>query len=129
MANPIEVTRYDDSQALNELFSLTYANKEPGFQIEGVRNLDELLVVFAALRDNAPRETVAYRGLSASPAFGIAAGEFADSGPHVDGDSFEGIALHHNVGDTIPVTLGTTALEFYSVRAVYKPEDIWSLAT
>ncbi len=113
MSRSIEQAHWSETETIQQLVSATYINQEPGFQINGVRTLEQLEFVLGELILAAP---TAYYGstsfTNASPYGGTLEGRAITwtelerrSGPHID-TNYRGLAVHHNLSHTIPVELG-----------------------
>jgi hypothetical protein len=109
MANYIEVVKdtYDD---VKRLATATWNNDVPGFQIDGVCNVDELFEVFGIIREASPsdfpEDTDYYHVYPIDGDFDKMSSIISDKTglAHVDSHVF-GMAVHHNITGVIPVKL------------------------
>jgi hypothetical protein len=103
----IEVISFQEVKAIDHLAEATWANEEPGFQIDGVTSFDELETVFAALRGAGKSEFGRPKFASSYPHDGDFS-EMIDhytSAPHIDATG-EGLAVHHEISrGKIPLEL------------------------
>lgn len=102
----LEVTDWDDTQAIAELSSSLWEQTEPGFQIEGVTSPEQLMFVLDCLKSYVPEQVAGKVDFdSAYPWHGF--GQFMPEpqGPHMDSD-FKGVAAHFNISTSVPVRLG-----------------------
>lgn len=106
VSTPIEVTTIYDEYAMIELMNKNYANLEPGFQIDGVRKVEELLFILDAIAKTIPvkSEAVIFDSvqgfIKANP-----------QGAHTDG-SWMGLAVHQELADEIDVILATSRVGY-----------------
>jgi hypothetical protein len=92
MAETIKLTNIDNTPRIHELADATWQNLEPGFQVDGVRSIESLNLLFNAIKHTADPSTrkfvkfnhaVKYRDIRSG------------SRGHTDSDLF-GLEDHHN---------------------------------
>lgn len=112
----IEVVNYDDVDMVGQLTEETFANREPGFQIDGVRSKDQLFSVFGALKAAAPAYAVeALHFDYVTARFRWYVPSDGDATAHTDTGPY-GLAVHQNISDFVPVTLAVASVPLYNVQ-------------
>ncbi|HUD06451.1 MAG TPA: hypothetical protein VMR34_01045 [Candidatus Saccharimonadales bacterium] len=106
MAKQLEVANWDDLKAVSELSGLMWSQAEPGFQIEGVSDIEQLVFVLDSLKTAVPKQVTGVVNFdSAYPWNGFEQFKPEPQDAHIDTD-FTGIAVHQNISTTVPVKLG-----------------------
>jgi hypothetical protein len=113
----IEVTNFSDSTAISELATLTYANLEPGFQVDGVKTVEDIRLVMSAIGSQSPPELSHLADFTrAYSQIGKIAEMYPDTiPPHTDGNGFVGLSMQLNETGDIPIML--------MVKNDFKPYD------
>ena len=128
----IEIASVQDVQAISELSAESWSNNEPGFQVDEIKTLDDLYIVFNAVRSAAPTDEAKSKEFSIAvprPSDGIESSQKQELGfIHVDGLG-EGMSAHHNVTGTFPVRMGVFTPEDRKTRlhGFVISSDIWPI--
>lgn len=120
----IEVVTLGESR-IADLAEAVYHNEEPGFQIDGVKDYDELSMVFTMLRCSVPPKKRKY--VTFNSAY-VADPTPTDRGlrPHID-RGYHGFAVHHNISDSAEVILANvTEWQGELIENTRMADDIFS---
>lgn len=103
-SSEIEIIHFGDNQDIQAAAEAVYRNEEPGFQVDGVSDINELDLMLSILKYAAP--TGNRHNARFNNAFFHQDTNGLGQKAHID-VSFQGLAVHQNIRGELPVTIAT----------------------